>query len=511
MIARLTVCVYDSPNGRFIANWSARVQGPRMGTNSHGASVFDATIQLGRADVIWWCSNPKVYHLEICDHTDVVWEGRIEEITPTASGIRIVAYGYWRALSDVPYTSNYVVTRLDKYRPITSDDIPNRKPALFELDTEARLFMGLTKNTTYGVGDEGALGYTGPSGTMRKVFFITFTYELLASSSFRARLVSFNNGFVDRVEEWALVGTGSLQTGTVSQTLAATREFIYFGLICQTGTTYSGENGAHYFRVTNVRISTSANSSVAANEIATSLLNFINTVNPGQLNTSTAFLQSPGVDLPHEVYEDRYPSDIINELIGLGDNQTPPRTWRAYILDRCLILAPRGTMNRTWLVDLDDRAFEMNQSLNELTNSVYGIYEDTAGRTIRGTVRTDNESVVRHGLTRRRAIKVDTTSSTQANIARDAELADAAAMPSRARLSVRRVRTANGGQAAIHEIQAGDTIIVNALPLYNTALDNLQTFVVDETSYNGGNTIEITPAAPPPRLQAQEARRRRYG
>jgi hypothetical protein len=50
-------------------------------------------------------------------------------------------------------------------------------------------------------------------------------------------------------------------------------------------------------------------------------------LNATQLATETVLIESPALDLTDQVYEDRLPADILNSLIALGDNQTPPRQW----------------------------------------------------------------------------------------------------------------------------------------------------------------------------------------
>lgn len=585
MITRLTVCVYDGPDGRFIANWSARVQSPRMDTNSHGASVFDATIQLGRADVIWWCSNPKAYHLEICDHTQVVWEGRIEDVSPTTGGIRVTAYGYWRALYDLPYTGLWSTQKTDQFAPIPNRLMSSRMPERYEVSNDNGVYMAPRKGERVVTNStDNSMNFKIPDGSTNLIYGVSFDYVTkVMKTGWTFRCVAHNglDSGATVVASWTpstTPGTQVVQSASAFFAFDGKRE-IYFDMYwAGTSEDQVYDTGLTCFEIRNIRIATAgsdgisttltANASAGSNvtlSVASTARMFvgqriligtstqfmepsvITSVNSSTsitvatlpqnrtsgmlvraikmetktiasgllssapaLHSSTAFVQSSGVDHAEEVYEDEYPADILNALTALGDFQG--REWVASVRDRCLVVAPKGSTGRTWLVDIDERAFELSQSLEELANSVYGVYEDPdTGETKRTATTTDTLSVQRFGITRRRAVKVDTTALKEAQTARDAELADAATMPSRARLSVRRVRTPNGGQAGIHEIMAGDTIIINALPLYNTALDSLQSFVVDETSYAGGSTIEITPAAPPPRLQAQEARRRRYG
>lgn len=248
---------------------------------------------------------------------------------------------------------------------------------------------------------------------------------------------------------------------------------------------------------------------IYADEIAKDLVSTISTLNSAQLQTSTALIQSPGLDLLNETYSDRYPNDILNYLIGLGDNQTIPRKWEWGVYEsRFLFFQPESTSNRTWYVDISD--LEVERTINALYNSAYGVYANSAGRALRTATSTDPYSPTRYALTRRQAVDASTTSSTQAGIVRSASLTDTATPIPRVAIKIDSVYIydANGARWPLWFMRAGDTIIIRNLPPTLTAsIDRIRSFRLARTEYDVMNkTITVEPESPLPTLDALLAR-----
>lgn len=248
---------------------------------------------------------------------------------------------------------------------------------------------------------------------------------------------------------------------------------------------------------------------VYADEIAKDLVATISALNSTQLSSSTALIQSPGIDLQNERYEDRLPSDILDYLIGLGDNQTPPNQWEWGVWeDQRLHVWPRGTNARAWYVDATE--LEVERTLSQLHNSVYATYQESGGRTLRSAATSDTASVTRYGLTRRASITADTTSATQAGVQQAAALNDGKDPIPRAKLGFTAVYDAAGGRWPLHAVRSGDTVTIRNLPptLSNT-IDRIRTFRIARTTYDAlAGTIAIEPESPLPTLTAMLARGR---
>jgi hypothetical protein len=245
---------------------------------------------------------------------------------------------------------------------------------------------------------------------------------------------------------------------------------------------------------------------VHADEIAADLAATVASLN-GQIGSSSALIQSPGIDLLDEVYEDRLPSDILTYLIGLGDTTLPPRQWEWGVWeDRLLYFRPRGSAAKTWYVGVSELAIE--RTLEQLANSVYGVYRDAYGRALRTTASVDGTSVSRYGLTRRLAVSADTTSSVQASVQQDALLSDHADPIPRASITFDAVFDASGGWWPLSLVRAGDTITIRNLPpTISSDIDRIRTFRLWRTDYDAvANTITVEPEAPSPLLAILLAR-----
>lgn len=240
---------------------------------------------------------------------------------------------------------------------------------------------------------------------------------------------------------------------------------------------------------------------IYADEIAGHIASQISTLNSSQLSSSAALLQSPGLDLTDEIYEDAVPADVLTHLVELGDNQVPPRQWEAGVYEnRMLYFRPRGDVARAWHVDATN--LEIARSLEDVSNSVYAVYQDAAGRALRTANGTDTTSIARYGITRRSSINANTTSSTQASVQRDADLADHKDPLPRATVAFEAVYDAAGGHWPLWMVRSGDTITIRNLPpTTSTAIDRVRTFRISHTAYDlMARTLEVELEVPPPRL-----------
>lgn len=247
---------------------------------------------------------------------------------------------------------------------------------------------------------------------------------------------------------------------------------------------------------------------VLGDEIVKDIVSQVSTLNTTQLSSSTVLIQSPGLDLTDEVYEDAVPADVLTHLAELGDNQTTPRQWEVGVYEgRVLHFRPRGDAARAWYVDVTDLGIA--RTIEDLVNSTYAVYQDSTGRKLRTAANTDSASVTRYSVTRRGNIGADTTSSVQAGVQRDTQLADHKDPLPRATVSFDAVYDAAGSRWPLYLVRSGDTITIRNLPpSISTSIDRVRTFRISHTIYDlSGRTLEIELEVPPPRLATLLARR----
>ncbi len=501
--------LYTSYNsGALIADYSARLTSLEFSTNEHGFAGLSAVVPMAQAEAYRLYDRPGLPHVVVMDAGAVAWEGRLEDVAIIAGGIRLSAFGYWRALSDAPVTALWSQSGVANFKTATEIDQAARAPNMYTMDNNNRLFVGLTKSACYM--DSAAIGtwYSSiPHNSVRQIstFSFDYVYDLPASWVFRAN--SFLSGFASG-SVLNITTSGGTGSGTLSWSLCSLRDMVAIDVYNATGASslYSGESASKYARATNVRITTSG-SKIYANEIISSIAASISGLNASQLNSSSALIDNPGLDLPDQVYIDEYPSTILPRLAALGDTQSPPVMWEVGVYEQQLLFfRQRGSAGRTWYVDVDD--LEVERTIDALANAARAQYQLEDGTLQRTASSVNNDSVARYGLTRSATIGADTSSSTMATAQRDTFLQDRKDPIPHIRLNLTRLNDASGALWPKWSVRSGDTLTIRNLPpTLSTTIDRIRTFRVAETMYNADtDTIEVTPESPTPRLETLLAR-----
>jgi hypothetical protein len=498
--------IFDQPGGTMLADWSSRVQNVASASNEHGFEGLTATIPLHLVRAFRYYEQPGAFHVCIYNGGRVVWEGRMEQPSITADSVRgdsleITAYGYSRAYKDVPYTALWSDTRYSSWTVPTAVSSADTYAQRYELDNQNRLYFAPRKNEQFGIGATTIIAYqlfAIPSQSVRQITSISYTYELTPGTNWQARLYRLDNSNTILSVPWSLTSSGGAQTGTQALTLTAC-DRVAFALY-NTGAvaTYTGETGDVFLRITSIRVKTTTSSTVDASEIAKALLARMNAINPSQVAAYTSGIQSQGLDLTDIIYEDAYPADILDDLIARGDNQSPPRRWYWRVFeDRKLEVLPQSSAGQTWYVIA--ASLKVVRSLDDVRNSVYAVYQDASGTTVRGAASTDNLSINRYGMTRNAAVNVNTTSASQATIQRDATVTDQKNPFPSAAITFDAIYYTTGVRGAFDQLRAGDVIHLRNLVVNSVEIDRLTTMRLSRVSWDHDtNSVQVEPETPLP-------------
>jgi len=325
------------------------------------------------------------------------------------------------------------------------------------------------------------------------------------------RGTAWNADFSAATDFYASTGTGALASGSQSAAITAGHVHVGFRILNNTGgvSTYLGESGANYLKITNWRANAIAAATVSPRQVIASLVaTHTAAVNPTQLSGSLVMINDSGVDLPNETYEDRMPGDIIEYLASLGDTATPANLYEAGVWeDQVVQVRNRNTATRPmWYVDL--ASVDIEQTIETLRNSAYAVYPSTDGRTLRTDTVTEAQAQQRYGLVRREAIRTQTTVVGWANIFRDVFVNDRKVIRPRASVRYNWVYDAAGNRWPAFVVRAWDRMTIRNLPpIASAEVDRLRTFVVRETSYDAlSNMGEAVPEETAPRLALHERR-----
>ncbi len=500
----LSLALLSNPSGILLAEYAHRARNLKFSTGEHGFGVLHCFVPLSLSESWVLYDRPGFPHAVVSTHGWTVWEGRLEDVAIVPGGVKLTALGYWRALSDVPYTALWSHDGVADWRPVTSSDESGYDADKYSFDQLNRLYFTLLLNAVYSNGSQAAgFIFQVPNGGVRDIKYVTMSIAYGLPANWVLRFIAYDSiwGSAQTSNIDADGGSGS---GTFTWDLSATpRAFVGIQAYNNTGGDYTntGQNGAYYVRCTDVRVTTNG-STIYANEIAAALATYVNAINGTQLSASAALINSPIVDLTDEVYEDDLPSDILDRLARLGDNSTPVALYETGVWeDRLLTFQKRGMTARTWYVDISE--LELERTIDQLYNSAYATYQEAAGRTLRTAVSADADSVARYGLTRRRAVHANTTSASQAGTQRDAALADGKDARPRIRIQFDALYDASGNRWPLWSARAWDTCTIRNLPpTLSTAIDRIRTFRIIETEYDADrDQLALTPEQYLPTLE----------
>jgi len=567
-VFRLGLQLLTEPDGELLADFDDAIactedNGP------HGFRLLECVAEMPlELAFVYYDLVPKSW-LVLSSGGGIVWEGRVEDRAIVTDGLRLRAFGAWRAMMDVPYTALWSVSSTAGWETLTADDMALSAPQKYEIDTNNRLYIATKKGEIYqnSPNKVARIGLLLPDGGERGFVGIQFDFYLTQATNWLVRFQTNDETWGNSSVEWTLTGTAGVQQGSVFLTFTEANAAQFLMFFNSTAATETAETGDRYLKITNVRAVTSTENAVDttttttisagsqvvtpasmaniyvgqrliidsgeatsesvvvtavtsttftatfangysgtttiqghvvyADEIVKDLVSHVTAVNPGQLSADTSLIQSPGVDLLDESYEDMLPADIATKLAALGDNQTPPRRWEVGVWeDRRLHFRPKGSDGRTWFVEVDEA--EIESTLETLYNSAYGQYQDANNRTLRTAVADDDDSQARYGIVRRQVVPVSTTSATQAGIQRDAALEDGRVIKPRSAVAFEYLTDRAGAIYPKWLLRAGDTLVLANLPAAaSEEIDRARTFLVAERSFDA-ITGEVQPVPEEP-------------
>ncbi len=579
---QIQLAIFNITTDVLLADWSTRVMACHVRTGAHGYESCEATLQIPFLEAFLYYQQLGPLKLKVSWGSYRVWEGRLEDPTQfadTSVGLKITAFGGWVAYNDAPYTALWSDTKYNGWLPVLAAQVAGFTPERYNLNTQQQLWFSPQKNATVGGSTSlGGLTYETPDNSSKLISGIQFDYETNLPNTWRLQLVTGTHAFGGRVNIFTVNATGAAPlTGSVHVTFTAADRLEMSIYDTAAAAAFAGENGASYWKLTNLRLVTSTTNRVNTtlgtviaagtrtvtpasmvriyvgqrlfinqqaagsesvivtaitattftavfvnahgaadtvhahviypDEIIKDCVSTLNTLNSTQVASNVGFVQSQAIDIDQAIYEDQYPTEIINQLIAKSDNQTTPRQWVAMVYDnQTLIVQPRGS-GTSWYADIT--SLEVVRTLTQLYNSVYGVYTDVNNkRKLRTTTNTDTDSVTKFGLTRRKAVAIDTSDSTQATKVRDSVLALQLDPIPRATIKLDRIFNKYGNAFKLFFVRADDTLTIRNLPptLNTTLYDKIRTLVITRTDVDLiADTLSIELEVPLPNLDVQLA------
>ncbi len=269
----LDLAILTSPTGTRIDAPTPQADSVTASWNLQGAEQLSADLPITLTRGFQLVDTPGTQHVQLNDGPVEIWGGRLENPTLTDTGTTIEAYGYSRALQDLPYTALWSSTLTEEWRAVTDMEVANSTPQRYSFDTTNRLFIAPNKGDAFDANSIGYLGFRIPNGSSRQLIGAAMDYEInLPSASWVMQICRADGAFAVLAALRAETGAGVVQRGTFNDTFTASDGFIVRIFYNAATAVYAGESGAAYVEFTNVRLITSntyrINTTLTANRAA---------------------------------------------------------------------------------------------------------------------------------------------------------------------------------------------------------------------------------------------------
>lgn len=253
-----------SPGGALVSDDSNRASSLSYATNIHGFAELRAHVPLALSEAFLRFDRAGLPHQRLSDGPEVVYEGRLEDVAISGDGMNATALGYSRAFSDSPYTALWSMVDVGAWRPLRGDEVAARKPELYQMDTNNRIQIALTKGTTYlNNADVGAMLFQKPEGGSRQIIGLSFDAIVNLPSNWQFIFDTWQSGFTGAGGALIVAGTGGSQTISKVYTFAGC-DYIDLSVYNGSGVNYTEtlETGVNHVTLTNVRLVTATTNMV---------------------------------------------------------------------------------------------------------------------------------------------------------------------------------------------------------------------------------------------------------
>lgn len=268
----ISVTISEPSKGIF-EDVTRRLTACKASKGQHGNLRVTATVAMDRDMAYALTALAGLPRLELSRDGRELWDGRIEDLSPSAKGLTITGLGKWRATNDPSYTALWSDSGVAEWQKLTEDDISTCKQRLFEQDNNNRLYLAARNPEVFANTDLAAWGYQIPDGSSRNIVACQFAYTLGAGANWRARLLTRDSAWGSGAAQWTLNGGVGAQSGVQNLTFSGAAG-LSFELEATGAVTIGASTGTGaYLKITRLRIATTTtnrvNTTIAAGVGAT--------------------------------------------------------------------------------------------------------------------------------------------------------------------------------------------------------------------------------------------------
>jgi hypothetical protein len=472
-------------------------------TNKYGFWYFTCKLKMDSESIAALFKRRSILHLYYGDGKNTWFEGRVEDIEYSQEP-SLTAYGYIRSFSDIQITDVWSTTRYDRW--ITQQSGYLVASDAFTADTNERLYAAVNKNTN-------------PANYSPALPRLWFNAKLdrpeKATRSFHSAkatvsiknkpLITHQTIFrgVDQSETmiadfWLQTTTASGFQANVSGSVPNSHAILMYDSY-YSNALYVGETGDSSVTYTSLRVGTTASiltDTLYADEILRYVLSGVYTLNPGFINETSKFIQSPQQDIQEAWFEDMSGLEVIQFLLDIPSSSGVNfecKIWE----NQELLFRPEKSVYNTWYISVP--TFTLKRTLEQTFNAWRGVYSkkvyqkngnlekpepsDGKERVFRTDWYENADSVSQFGLKRQNAVNIPTDSTTRA-VAKTQQIAQSKpSLQLKSEIPVSYVLDMFGKKREARLVRSGDKIVVQNVPA--ALVDEIEnTFWVAETKWN---------------------------
>lgn len=274
--------LYSAPTGgTLIMDLTPFVASCVVSSNEHGSQELRAVVPRALYDAFRVYDAPGTLHAQLSDGAAKLWTGRLEEPglrMGSGGNLEINALGYWRALTDTPYTALWSDTSLDRWVPVQVTQLNNRTPERYEFSTDNNtLQIAPKKGETFGAGAAplpaiGSYLYTPPSGTANQIQLVQFDLDVTAPAGWTVVVYRVNTALTVFNTIFTIASAGAAITRSVFTSITADDRIMFDLYLNAAAAVAAFDTGVAYARLTNIRICSTladiSNTSLTANRTA---------------------------------------------------------------------------------------------------------------------------------------------------------------------------------------------------------------------------------------------------
>lgn len=445
-------------------------------TAKYGFGYLKVKTRLTLPQILSIYNQKKVYTIRLATGARIFWEGRLEDVeirdNPT-----LVAYGFWRSLTDLQVTDLWSTTDYKRWQPTKREQSVSLAydDKSYNFSTDRELFIGAKQNTAYGnspTSNFGSLEYYLPSGYLRGFQSVSFLSSGNLSNSFVYGMTF--RGFPGDTTAYGTIQptTGNVQalTGFVPDKPYA--QFYYARLAANA--LFVGEDNTQYGKATGLRIGTTPSISGArlyADEILKFYCSGVYNLNNTMISQNISFIRSPQYDLTDIEFKDVTALDVVDTLLKYPSISGV--YWRFQIWENKIPYFEPKTARNTWYANFTD--IRINRSFDKVYTQDRVRY--TTNQKI--DVTTPYYTLQTWGTQRQSTSKIDGLSISLVQTAKRND----ALRKERIEVHAQWLRGTQGERVPSYYARAGDQIIFVDLPGYLTSIAD-RSFLIDETIYN---------------------------